>query len=642
MFRKLDGAVPRRGRIRYLPAVPGSMEFAEFVREELLREPPQVVAVDLPATLEPVYRRAIERLPELSVILYDDEGEDRSVYSPVEVTDPLVEALRTAGEINAETVFLDPDAGEQSALPESYPDTYAVRRVGIHKYIHKYIEAGHLHSGRRSLEVAAHAEGLAWKLQGLDRAATVAVVVSLSLLDPLLDAMERPQARPLKKVRRSGVGLLNLHPECLAEVCTEMPFLQAVYEARRKGPPGRPAAAGYETRNVRGFTVTTGPKEEPKGAAIARAAQEPIDRQVLHLRLFHESRRQYENSTGEKITFWQRRLWARYARNLAITQQRLLGGLFDLTIAARSVVDDNMAWEFWEMAGAYPAQKTASDLMTVKVSGEQMWVNHRRILLRRRLPRTKGRPRPAGLRGRKRESVPGQWRGEWKGSSICSYPPEDLVIENYGLLLKKKGKNILSEERSRTEPFTSSLLDGIDLRETLRNWHEKRLYVRSQQRVAGEVGSMVLIFDEDRQDRYSYCLTWMGEHQNESDMAFYATDPFENIVGPGIGRAEYGGLLLTLPPGRMMGVWEDPDYVIAESKPERLLLAALDYSLEKYVVYVAPKPPRSMFRGIAGRLGLKIIYIPIGQLSPVALKKARVMHVLDGHERRETAKDYIW
>jgi hypothetical protein len=38
----------------------------------------------------------------------------------------------------------------------------------------------------------------------------------------------------------------------------------------------------------------------------------------------------------------------------------------------------------------------------------------------------------------------------------------------------------------------------------------------------------------------------------------------------------------------------------------------------------------------------KIIYIPVGQLSPVALKKVRVMHVLDGHDKRAVAKDYIW
>ena len=38
----------------------------------------------------------------------------------------------------------------------------------------------------------------------------------------------------------------------------------------------------------------------------------------------------------------------------------------------------------------------------------------------------------------------------------------------------------------------------------------------------------------------------------------------------------------------------------------------------------------------------KIVYVPLGQLSPSKLKKLRVVHVLDGYERRKEAKDYIW
>ena len=59
------------------------------------------------------------------------------------------------------------------------------------------------------------------------------------------------------------------------------------------------------------------------------------------------------------------------------------------------------------------------------------------------------------------------------------------MIEDYGRFLKKKGKSILSEERARMEPFTTSLLDGIDLRETIRNWHENRIYVRDFQQDFG-------------------------------------------------------------------------------------------------------------------------------------------------------------
>ena len=53
-------------------------------------------------------------------------------------------------------------------------------------------------------------------------------------------------------------------------------------------------------------------------------------------------------------------------------------------------------------------------------------------------------------------------------------------------------------------------------------------------------------------------------------------------------------------------------------------------------------PPRSIFRNIATKLGRTIVYIPIGQLSPVTLKKVRVVHVLDGYDKREIAKQYLW
>jgi hypothetical protein len=99
---------------------------------------------------------------------------------------------------------------------------------------------------------------------------------------------------------------------------------------------------------------------------------------------------------------------------------------------------------------------------------------------------------------------------------------------------------------------------------------------------------------------------------------------------------------MSLPARRMYDVWQDADYEFAESKSERLLLAALDYSIHHFVVYVAAKPPRSIFKSIASRVGRTVIYIPIGQLSPVSLKKIRVVHVLDGYDKRETAKEYLW
>ena len=61
-------------------------------------------------------------------------------------------------------------------------------------------------------------------------------------------------------------------------------------------------------------------------------------------------------------------------------------------------------------------------------------------------------------------------------------------------------------------------------------------------------------------------MTWLGEHDQESDMALYATQPADNVVGPGICRSEYGGFLLSYPPRRMYDVWQDEDYSLRPGK----------------------------------------------------------------------------
>ncbi len=595
----------RRGNFRYLPVAPGRMEFAIEVRRAILAERPRVVAVELPVTLEASYLRAVARLPQMTVLVYPDEkAEEQAVYVPVEPADPFTEAIRTATETGAEVLFADPDLGERPHLPDRCPDPYALGRIGFEKYV----EAYRVYPQPRSDATAAHAAGIAWKLQGTDPLASVLVVVSLNLLDAVLDAMEAPQEPPRRRRRRRDVELVNPHPDCLAEITADYPYLQDRYEKFRQE------------------------MTEPN----------LIDRPRVQFEVFRAAEQAYTKNAGETVAAWQRRLLARYTRNLAITVDDLTAGVFDLTVAARAVVDDNYGWEVWEAAGRYPAQKAEAEIETANLSGEEIWRNTKRIRLRRRLPRPKRQLRSLGLKPRKKEKVSGEWAREFQGEAICSYPPEDLVIEDYGRVVKKKAKSILSDERMRTEPFTTSLLDGVDLRETIRNWHQGKIYVRQFDKTAGEVGSIVVIFDPDPENRCTYLTTWLGEHQNESDMAFYSTSPFEHVVGPGIGRAEYGGFLMSLPPRRMVNVWSDPDYDFAESKPERLLLAGLDYSIYKNVAYVAARPPRSVFRSIAARFNRNILYIPIGQLSPQKLKKIRVVHVLDSYARRAEAKGYLW
>jgi hypothetical protein len=605
MLAPSDPAPLTFGHLRFLPVLPGAMEFAAAIRHALLRERPEVVCVELPMSLEQAYRRAVRRLPEISVIFYEGAEEDEMIYVPVEPADPFTEAVRTALELEAEIVFIEPDLRPKPHLSDPAPDSYVLHAVGYDRLVAMYRKE----RKPAGPNVHAHAAAVAWKLQGADPSRRTSVVLSLNLLDAVLGAMETPQEDPDIGKPKREVELVNPHPESLSEILVEYPYLQSRYEDYR--------------------------------VLLDDVAQ--IDRPHVQLDVLKHAETTYEKNTGDKLAYWHRRLIAKYSRNLAMITGELTCGVFDMCVAARSIVDDNYGWEVWESASRYPAQQERSDLETVHLSAEEVYRGSKRVRLRRRLPRQKQQLRPSGLKKRKKEKFEGEWAEQLNGNAICSYPPEDFVIENYGRFLKQRAKSILSEERERVEAFTTSLLDGIDIRETIRNWHERKIYVRHQERIQGDVGSLVVIFDEDRDgERYPWLTTWLGEHQNESDMSFYSTDPFSHMVGPGIGRAEYGGFLMSLPPRRMYDVWSDPDYDVAETKAERLLLAGIDYSIGKLVVYVAPKPPRSVFRSLAARMGHQILYIPLGQLSSDKLKRVRVVHVLDGYDRREEAKDYIW
>ncbi len=639
------------GPIHALPVLHYRMEFAQLVRMAFTHVRPDVVAIELPHTLEAPFVRALRRLPQISVISYQAGSE--TVYLLVEPADPLVEAARQALELGLPLYFVDVDCDGYPCHHEQLPDSYSICRIGLEAYYRAYRDAFAGQTPCR--EDRLREQGMAYRLQRLaQKHERILFVCGMAHLGRIKELYAVPQAAPLERVRRDGITLFNLHPDSCREILAEFPFLSAVYELRRGPLPDEPVEDGSGLRKrFHALELIKGGKEQVSEEqlmenAIRRAARHLgretafLDRQRVIYRLFSEAARHYRQETGETLHIWQKRAFFRFARNYALQGGMLLPDLFQLLSAARGCIDDNFAHAFCRLATSYPWQAESSDLATISISPEEIWGGSRRIRFRPRQKRSKGLSQ-LGLLKRKREARPGEWLEGFDDPSVCSYPPEDIAIEEYGRFLKRKGCMQLSEEQSRTEKFSSSLLDGIDMRETLRNIHEGAIYVREQQRVTGGVGCLVVIFDEDRRsERYPYCMTWQGEHEQESDMAFYATDPAENIVGPGICRCEYGGFMLSYPPRRVMDVWHDPDYRNAASKSEVLLLAALDYSIEKHVVYVAARPPRSIFKQMAARRDRKIVYIPLGSLSPHKLKQLRILHMLSGKDKRDSAQEYIW
>ncbi len=662
----LEPWVLRRENLSCLPVLHYRIEFADQVRLLMHEDPPDCVAIELPSHLTEAFLRAVARLPRVSILLYETPGK-QTFYLPVEPVDPFAEAARSALERGIPVYLVDLNLEESyPSFHDAVPDPYAMHAIGPETYYETF------RALRREDPSSVHPfdlrreRGMAYRLARLlERHRRVLFVCGMAHGHGVLKVLETPQALPLERVHPPPVQAFHLHPDSLEEVMATFPLLSAVYETRRKGLPPEPEPDRFTLR--RSFRIGSAPftllgKEGPvydeeaalraSSARIARRAgfpggeradvPTPVDRNRFLLHLFEEAQRHYHQETGERIEAWQKRIFWRFARNYAWTHGLLLPDFYPFLVAGRSCVDDNFCYALWRLGRFYPWQEESSDLPTLRVSGDEVWLGTRRIYVRRWLPSKKRRPRP--LRGieRKRERAPGEWLQAFDGRTLCSYPPEDLVIEAYGRQLRETWDSILREEDPRSEPLTVSLLDGIDVRETIRRRTENRIYVKSRQRAKGPAGAVVVIFDEDPEDRrYPYRMTWLGEHEQESDMAFYATDPADNIVGPGICRCEYGGFLMSYPPRRLYDVWRDPDYLPLASKPEVLLAAALDYSLERYVVYVAPRPPRSRMQTLAERLRRQIVYVPFGSLSPAQLKRIRVFHILSGHDKRELARHYI-
>src|SRR5512135_1670788 len=87
-------------RIRVMPIIHGSGDFAVRVREELLSRPYDCVAVPLPPSFQDDVEEAIERLPTISVVARPDAGLDDPApgfsYVPIDPCQGVIAALRTA------------------------------------------------------------------------------------------------------------------------------------------------------------------------------------------------------------------------------------------------------------------------------------------------------------------------------------------------------------------------------------------------------------------------------------------------------------------------------------------------------------------------------------------------------------------
>jgi hypothetical protein len=552
---------------------------------------------------------AVRRLPYHSAILYQTAEKLNSVLV-IEGADGVQEAVRSALELEIPLRFVDPSSFRHPQLQHRVADAYLLdllgqetflKRVGLQEEVADDEDRVRESFMAARLQEAEHEFGSALFVGGLHRIPRLARLI------------RTPQAIPLMKLGVTTAAIAPLHPDSLKRGFTEIPRITEAFERWREAP----------------------------------SSEGLINRHDLIIRLMMECAAYYERETHEQVSEQVKVGWFRFLRKLLRYKGELLPDLYYLVASARAAFDEDFAYHAHEYLSDYSWANDAFDPAAALLDEDALMFHGHKIVLHKKLRTLFGHTRKYRMKavqhGKWKEHLKRKWEAAAPNEvDICSYPPEDVQVEKWGAELVRHAAHILQASQYEVEPFTTDMGEGPDVRETLRRFYERRIYVKTREPGGLEFGSVVVIFDEDEDGKaYPFQMTWLGEFSQESDMAFYSTPPGVRVVGPGISRMEHGAFMLSYPPLRMYDVWSDPAFDFAPTRHELLLIAGIAYSEKPGIAYTARRPPAARWKRLAKSMGKRLVYIPLGSLNPLHVKRMRTFHMLQNKGVRNYAHEYL-
>jgi hypothetical protein len=606
-------------RVRVLPIIHGSGDYAIRVREEMLARSYDCVAVPLPPSFQDEVEEAIEALPRISVVAQldadPDDAEHGFSYVPIDPCQGVIAALRIALGERIAREFIDMETPRFEAQTGVFPDPYALKRVSPEAFAAAVLPAiPPPQPGQHAARIVA----MAARLRELEsRHRSILLVCSLLDWPWIRDAYRRRLEAEEGQTFFTPLQTFAVDSRTLLFVLGELPFLTGLYER------GRRELTPDDNLSVDGVKEMVLQARDRLRAKLPRVAQR-ITPQLLAV-------------------------YFRYVRNLSLLDRRLRPDLYTLVIAAKQTAGDDFALALAETAREYPwaevdeapDPETSPSLLRMGIDQAEVpgWGTARMIC---RLPGQAMTWRSCELSPRPPERDRAVWKQRWDPFGMCSWPPEDERIESFHRHVRDQARAVLGADLARVEKFTTSVRDGIDIRETLRNWHTGDLYVKVIPPSRGTIEIVVFLFEVPADPKvYTNRATWYAEHAEESTLAFFATDHMANLVGPGIAQADYGGALFLFPPRPIPDVWTDPRLDFADTLEERLLAAAFLHSRERHVAVVSPRPPSASWRRLARRFGRKVVHLPLKRFGGQLIERLRRFHVLNGKVVRSYAADFI-
>lgn len=612
----IESALRLSPRIEILPCIHASGDMAHELRETLIARRYDCLAVPLPASMESAVEAAVESLPEISVVCLK---EDQSVsYVPIDPCQPVIMGIRVAMGEGIARAYVDREVQVYEPDPVQAPDPYNLKTVSVAAFA-----AAALPALSPPVAGSQRDERIAWMAFRLHE-----LELDYEAILCLCPIQDWPYLRKAYQERRAyaepervatSPESFRVSADSLYFVLAELPFITGIYEQRRA-----------DLRSDRHVSLD-GVKELL---------------QATRARWLAEHKPAHNFMSPQRL-----QCYLQYVRNLSLLDRRLTPDLHTLVRAAQQIGGDEFAVTLTETAKDYSSgrgEETREDWRpssppTISFGiGKAEFPDGAVVRMKSRLPgppqvwRTLHlRPKPTPVKRR-------DWAQKWNPLRQCSWPPEDGRIESFNLHVREQAKALLGADLARSEKFTTSFKDGIDLRETLRNWHKGDIYVREIPPARGSIEVVVFLFDTPADpEKYSWQATWFAEHEEESTLCFYATPFSQNLVGPGIAQSTYGGAMFLFPPRPIPDIWSDPRLAFATTLEERLLAGALLHSRETHVAIVSPIRPPARWRLLARRFRKTLVPIPLSRFSGQTVDRLRQFHVLNGHDVRSYAMRFI-
>jgi len=610
-----------------VPIVHGSGDFAIEVRRIMLGERFDCLAVPLPRSFQRDVEHAIEFLPGISAVVqpetrvftYRDWNPDQETteekpdsykcsYVPIDPCQGVIAALRIALQERIPRYFIDLETSRFESQSFGFPDAYAVKTIAADRFA-----AAVLPTIRRPQQgqPVNRVVCLANRLRELEtKYENILFICSIAEWPWIRESYNEGTIQKIEDEEVEETQIYSLDNDSLLFLLGELPFITGLYERSRM------VLDDDENLSVEGI------KE------LLLSAREKYCKEL--------------GSRSRQITPKLLSTYLKYVRNLSLIERRLTPDLYTLVVAAQQILGDQYAVCLVETVKSYlESSEQPFPVLTMGI-GKAELPDGEVVGMVNRLPGQSVSWRTCSLHPLPPPREKQEWQMQWDPFHQCSWPPEDNTIERFRSHVKDAALALLGADWAKTEKFQASLKDGLDIRETLRNWHTGDLFVKEFPPVRGRLDCVIMLFDSPADPRdYPWRITWHAEHHDESTLALFATDFHENLVGPGIALATYGGAMFLFPPRPIPDIWQDRRFDFVDTLEERLLAAACYYSNEKHIAILSHGPPGPAWRRLAKRNGKKLIHVPLGKFGQEKIQQLKMFHVLNGQQVRSFAAHFI-